>query len=71
MELVTASSIGNDPYISPESAYAQVRRIAKMRNISEEKLRLIVEDHTELPFLGFGQSKINVLKLNESLDESK
>ncbi len=69
VELVTASGSGLDPDISPKAALVQVPRIAKARNMSEDKLKELIKQHTESPLLGFmGPSKINVLKLNISLD---
>ncbi|MBS1597041.1 MAG: K(+)-transporting ATPase subunit C [Bacteroidetes bacterium] len=69
-ELVTASGSGLDPDISPDGAFIQVARIAKTRNISEEKLRALINEHIEKPLFGlFGPSKINVLKLNITLDK--
>lgn len=71
-ELVTASGSGQDPNISPAGAMVQVSRIAKTRNISEEKLTTLVNEYTEKPLLGlFGTSKINVLKLNIALNNLK
>jgi potassium-transporting ATPase KdpC subunit len=71
-ELVTASGSGLDPDISPLGAYVQVARIAKARNISEEKIKTLVDQHIDKPFLDlFGPKKINVLKLNIDLDMLK
>jgi K+-transporting ATPase ATPase C chain len=71
-DLVTASGSGLDPDISLESAQIQVPRIAKLRGLTEEKLKELVHQHTERPLLGLlGPSKINVLKLNVALDEMK
>lgn len=68
-ELVTASGSGLDPNISIQSAKVQVKRIAKIRNISESNLEQLIAKQTEKPFLGlFGTEKINVLKLNLALD---
>ncbi|WP_288376610.1 potassium-transporting ATPase subunit C [uncultured Chryseobacterium sp.] len=49
VELVTASGSGLDPDISEEGALYQAKRIAKVRNISEEKVRKLVSDQTEKP----------------------
>jgi K+-transporting ATPase ATPase C chain len=71
-EMVTASGSGLDPDISPASAYVQVKRIATVRNLSEEKVKSLVEAHVEKQLLGMlGPSKINVLKINVALDELK
>jgi K+-transporting ATPase ATPase C chain len=68
-EMVTASGSGLDPDISPASAYVQVKRIAAVRNLSEEKVQSLVAAHIEKPLFGMlGPSKINVLKLNVALD---
>ena len=69
-DLVTASGSGLDPDISVEGAKVQVKRIAKVRNISEAKLLQIVDNQTEKPLFGLmGTSKINVLKLNLALEK--
>ena len=71
-ELVTASGSGLDPDLSPKAATVQIARIAKIRNITEEKLTALVTSNTQKPWLGlFGPSKINVLKLNIELDNLK
>jgi K+-transporting ATPase ATPase C chain len=72
VDLVTASGSGLDPDISPVSAYIQIKRIAKIRNIEETKLKMLVDEAVEKPLLGFlGTEKINVLKLNLELDKLK
>lgn len=70
IDLITASGGGLDPHISPKSAYVQVRRIARLRNINEAVLRKLVDDSTEKPLFNlFGIPTINVLKLNIALDK--
>ena len=68
-EMVTASGSGLDPHISPASAYIQVARIARTRNMDEAKLNLLVGKHIEKHLLG--PDVINVLKLNVALDTLK
>lgn len=71
-ELVTASGSGLDPDLSPQGAEVQIARIAKIRNLPEEKVKELVKNHTEGPFLGlFGPSKVNILALNIALDQMK
>jgi len=71
-ELVTYSGSGLDPDLSPQGAYIQIPRIAKTRNIPEEKIKSLVDQHTERALLGiFGPDKVNVLKLNVDMDNLK
>lgn len=71
-EMVTASGSGLDPDISPASAYVQVKRIAAVRGLPEEKVKMLVEVHVDRPLFGLlGPSKVNVLKLNVALDKMK
>jgi K+-transporting ATPase ATPase C chain len=69
-DMVTASGSGLDPNISPEGALIQVKRVAKERKLSEEKVKALVETKINRPTV-MGTSAVNVLELNVALDELK
>jgi K+-transporting ATPase ATPase C chain len=69
IDMVTTSASGLDPDISPAAALFQVPRIAKARNLPEDRLRQLVADNTQGRLFGLlGEPRVNVLLLNLALD---
>ena len=68
-DAVTASGSGLDPHISINNALLQLPRVAKARNMSVNDLKKLVAQYTDGPSLGiFGDSGVNIVKLNLALD---
>src|SRR5580658_5447863 len=59
-DLVTTSASGLDPHISPDAALFQVPRIAKARNLPEDRVRQLVVDNTEGRLFGLlGEPRVD------------
>jgi potassium-transporting ATPase KdpC subunit len=72
VDLVTASASGLDPHISVAAARYQAARVTRARQLPLERVRALIEAHTEGPLLGFiGEPRVNVLMLNLALDRAR
>jgi potassium-transporting ATPase KdpC subunit len=70
IDLITSSGSGLDPHISPAAADFQIPRVARERRMNEDKVKQLVQEHTEGRQFGvLGEPRVNVLELNLALDE--
>ena len=68
-DLITASGSGMDPDISAQSALIQIKSVAAARQIPEQQVLSLVQQHTKPATFGvMGKERVNVLELNLSLD---
>jgi len=71
IDLVTTSGSGLDPDITPAAALFQVPRIARVRGLSEDQVRVLVQSHIiQRQFSTLAEPRVNVLQLNLALDET-
>jgi potassium-transporting ATPase KdpC subunit len=68
--LITTSASGLDPDLPPDAALWQAPRIARARNVTEDRIRGVIDNHVQGRDLGFlGEPRVNVLELNLALDQ--
>ncbi|WNN53555.1 potassium-transporting ATPase subunit KdpC [Hafnia alvei] len=69
VDLMTSSASGLDPHISPQAAYYQAARIAKVRNLPLASVEKLIAANTKYSLPQFiSQPVVNVLELNMALD---
>jgi K+-transporting ATPase ATPase C chain len=70
-EMITASGGGLDPHIPPAAAHLQAPRVAAARSVDPNRIRALIDAHTEPPTFGFlGRARVNVLELNLAMDRA-
>ena len=69
VDLVTSSASGLDPHISLAAAYYQAPRIARLRGLSQDTIKVLITKHASGRLFGLiGEPVVNVLELNLALD---
>ena len=68
-DMIYTSGSSLDPHITPESAKAQIIRVAQSRKLQPSQLETLIQQNTDGRFLGiFGEDGVNVLKLNLAIN---
>jgi K+-transporting ATPase ATPase C chain len=68
-DAVEASASGLDPHISVENALLQLPRVARVRGMSEDVVKTLVDRYTDGRDFGIlGEPGVNLVKLNLALD---
>ncbi len=71
-DLLYASGSGLDPHISVAAAVFQAERVARERKLAKKTVLALISKTIEgRGMFIFGEKRINVLRLNQSLDEVK
>ena len=69
VDLVTSSASGLDPHISLAAAYYQAPRIARLRGLTQDEVKITIGQHARDRLFGvIGEPVVNVLELNLALD---
>ena len=72
VDLVTSSGSGLDPHISLSAAKYQLERVARVRGMTPQAVKVVVDQYIQGRFLGFlGEPVVNVLQVNLALDNYK
>ncbi len=68
-DMVLSSGSGLDPHISIENANIQSKRVAKIRHLAQNDVKIAIDKSIDYNFIGiWGTDAVNVLKLNTELD---
>jgi K+-transporting ATPase ATPase C chain len=72
VDLITSSASGLDPHISLAAAYYQAPRIARLRGLPQDTIKVLIAKHASGRLFGLiGEPVVNVLELNLALDAYK
>jgi K+-transporting ATPase ATPase C chain len=70
VDAATTSGSGVDPHISRANAEIQAERVARVRALPLDRVRQLIDDHTDGRFLGLvGEAGVNVTELNLAVDQ--